>query len=111
MGDGCLDLLVQLVQQIGTSHWANVSAVFKWISELECSDRVNELALKCFSHALFDDDAFGGNAYLAAILKASDNGSANGLINIRISQDHERVGPAQFQDTFFQQRAGLCSNG
>ena len=58
-----------------------------------------------------DDEAFGGDAGLAAVDAAGAHGGFNGEVEVGGGHDDEGVAAAEFEDGFFDEPAGLGADG
>src|SRR6266567_89840 len=89
--DGSLHLPVQRVAQVAPRHRSDLCLVLEWIAYTQLRRSFYELALKCLSNRLDDDEALGRDAALPIILEAGRNGDLCRLVQVRICQHNESI--------------------
>ena len=106
-----LHLGLQLVDDARRCEGADVGVILHGVADAHGLHAGDEARFEGVVDLVGDDEALGGDAGLAAVDAARLDGGLDGEVEVGGRHDDEGVAAAEFEDGFFDEPAGLCSDG
>ena len=108
---GLGDLVEKIFDGLGCGEGAEVGSFEHGVADAKGGHGGDEALFELRVDAFVDDEAFRGDAGLAVVDAASLDGVLYGEVEVGRRQDDEGVGAAELEDRFFDEPAGLGSDG